>query len=56
MCSYLPDDSVGGDNVLHLFGPRVHKTEPATPQRDKGAIFYFELVAVCIDLLPHLEH
>ena len=52
---YLQDDGVGGDNVLHLFGPGVHEAEPAAPQSDEGAIFDLELVAVCVDLLSHLQ-
>ena len=50
----LRDDGVGGDDVLHLFGPGVHEAEPATAQRDEGAIFDLQLVAVGGDLLTHL--
>ena len=52
----LRDDGVGGDDVLHLFGPGVHEAEPSAAQRDERAIFYLELVQVCVDLLPHLQY
>lgn len=53
---YLRDNSVGGDDVLHLLGPGVHEAEPPAPQRDEGAIFDLEFVTVGVDLLSHLQH
>lgn len=44
------------DNVLHLFGPCDHKTEPAASLCDELAVFCFYLVAVGIDLLSHLQY
>lgn len=51
---FLCDHCAGRDNVLHLFGPRVHETEPSASDCDEWAVFYFELVAVGIDLLSRL--
>lgn len=53
---YSRDNSVGGNDVLHLLGPGIHEAEPPAPQRDEGAVFDLELVTVGVDLLSHLEH
>lgn len=52
---HLRYDGVGGDDVLHLLGPRVHEAEPSAPQRDEGAVFDLEFVTVGVDLLSHLQ-
>lgn len=53
---HLRNDCVCGDNVFYFFGPRVHETEPATPQRNKRAIFYFKLVAVSCNFFSCLQN
>lgn len=45
---YSRYDRVRWHNVFYFFGPRIDKTKPLTLQGDKGAVFCFELVAVCL--------
>lgn len=52
----LRDHGVGGDDVLHLFGPGVHEAEPAASQSDEGAVFDLKLITVRGDLFPHLQN
>lgn len=43
-------------NVFYFFGPRIDKTKPLTLQGDKGAVFCFELVAVCLYFFFTSQH
>lgn len=53
---YLRNNSICWDNVFYFFGPRVHETEPATPQGNKRTVFYFKLVAVCCNFFSCLQN
>lgn len=51
---HLQNNGVRGDNVFYFLGPRVHETEPPTPQCDERAIFDFKLVAISGNLFSCL--
>lgn len=48
---YLRYYCVGWHYVFYFFGPGIYKTKPLTLQGDERAIFRFELIAICLNLL-----
>lgn len=55
-CWYLRYYCVGWHYVFYFFGPGIYKTKPLTLQGDERAIFRFELIAICLDLLFTPQH
>lgn len=51
MNQYLRDNPVQRHDKLNFFGPWVRETKPLTLEWNVDAVFRFELVARCLDLL-----